>query len=159
MAGRRLVKLGAVVAALALAFVAAQPVAAHAANTENTDFALTISAGYPVGTTEHTFVRSKIDNTPSYAIASMYSSGALVGVAGINGYTLNYTNRTINNYAYFRAVNQHSSIRNTVNEHNEYLAWLWLYKDTGAPSSTATYVHGEWSPDSSAVFTVINYDF
>lgn len=156
MVRKRLKRWGAVVATLALAFVAAIPVAAHAANTSPTNYFLTISASSPTGATEHTYFRAKTDNTVAYAKAEDYSTGVYVGVAGINGYTLAYTNRTVNTYAEFRAKNQPSSIRNTVNESSEAAAWLWIYKTAGAPTSSPTYLQGVWAPDSVALYTVIN---
>ena len=159
MVRNRLTRWGAVVATLALAFVAAMPVAAHAANTSPTNYMLTISASSPTGTTEHTYFRTKADNTVAYAKAEAYSTGVILGVAGINGYSLAVTNRTVNTYAYFRATNQASSIRNTVNESSEAAAWLWIYKTAGAPTSSPTYLQGVWAPDSVALYTVINNGF
>ena len=109
----KLVMLGVCVPMLAVAFVAALPNVAHAGNITNSAFSLSVSAGSPVGGTDHTYLRDKLDNTPSYAIATGYSSGALVGIAGIDT-SFSYTNRTKNTYAYFRALNQHSTIRNWV---------------------------------------------
>ena len=155
MVRKRLIRLGMSVAALALALVVASPVASYAANTSPTSYFFNFSVSDPVGTVDHTYFRPKIDNTVAYAKADAYNSAFYVGVAGINGYTLAYTNRTINTVAYFRAVNQASSIRNTVNESGEYAAWFWIYKTV----AHSTYLDGEWAPDSVALYTVINDGF
>lgn len=156
MVRKKLVTLGMGVFALALAFVAALPVAARAANTQQVNFLLTISASNPAGTTEHTYMRPKNDNSPGYVIANDHSSGAVIGLAGIDGYTLGYTNRTDGGYAYFRALNQHSSILNNVYSSGEYTCWLWMYKTLSAPPNSPTYVDGKWAPDSLATYTIIN---
>ena len=155
MVRERLLKLGLSIVALAIALAAALPTVAYAANTTPTSFNLQIPASQGVGSTDHTPFSNKIDSTPSYAIATQYSAHAIVGVSGINGYTLAVTNRTTNTYAYFRAVNQASTIYNTVHQQGDFAAWLWLYKPQSA-SGSAVYAMGSWSPDSLSTYTVIN---
>lgn len=151
----KLVRLVASVTVLALMMTAALPAVAYAGNITNTSFSLNVSAASPVGSTDHTTMRDKLDNMPSYAIAYGYSSGVIVGISGISS-SLVVSNRTKNLYAYFRSTYQHSSIRNFVYENGEPYAWLWMYKTSSAPTTGPTYVYGEWSPDASAIFTVNN---
>lgn len=142
------------VLALTLAFAVAVPVVAHAANTGPYNLDLSIGANQPAYSTEHTGFSNKTNNTPVYAKATQTSGGLVVGVSGIDGYSLAVTNRTNNTYAYFRALNQASSIYNTVYQH-EYLAWFWICKKASAPNSQL-YVCGEWAPDSITTYYVIN---
>lgn len=125
MLRKNLIRLSFGLLALALAFVVTAPVVAFAANTDHTDFVFEIYGDAIVGTTDHTYARNKIDSSTSYAKAISLSDGLVVGVAGINNYSLGATNRTDNTYAYFRSTYHASSIMNTVYGH-EYYAWRLL---------------------------------
>lgn len=151
-----LTRFAALLPLLALAFLMAVPAPAYATDPDYYPVNLSISAILPSGTTEHTPLEPKMNDMPSYVLATSYSSGVIVGIAGIDGYTLAVTNRTINTYAYFRGAYINSSIRNLVYENGEYHAWLWLYKSSSAPTLSDTYVNGIWLPDGAAVYTVIN---
>lgn len=155
MLNNRLMKMGACIAMLALAFVASVPIVANAANTNPTDFYFDFNGNDPYGSVDHTHMRNKTNGSLAYAMATDLTSGIYVGVAGINNYSLAVTNRTDNTYAYFRSVNQPSSIYNTVYSSNEYFAWFWVYKNSEVPDFFR-YIFGEWSPDSLATYTIIN---
>ena len=110
MTRKLLVKLCMSASVLALALAAAVPTVARAANTTPTSFTLGIGANQPAYSTAHTNFRNKTNASLVYAKATQLTTGLVVGVAGIDAYSLSYTNRTDNTYAYFRALKQASSI-------------------------------------------------